>query len=384
MSDGARIAFGEREGALYRAHEVDNGLACGCLCPACRHPLIAANRGTKVIPYFRHAADSDCVEGFLKGVLLKAREIVLDAQRLLLPAFEETVRDYAYSKVYTRQVQLPAAEVAAEWVEAPFDEDGLHADLALWVKGRRLLVIFGVAGRSINGKLKPLRDTHQASMVVDLCGLDLKTIHDPETFRFEVLGNPDNRRWVYSPRGEQAVRQAREALEADEARDLEASLAKEQAWLRLLHEARREPAAVLPGSAVPRPLASPMPMPMPMPLVASPPLPQDRTAMQALLNERALAIADSYRLVLTQAGGLARECPRCLMASPPSEEPCPYCGEVGPFATLEVTEYLANTILHRLRCTTRPDRSLERVPQLLSRPAPADTLEVVPESGSGG
>ena len=103
---------------LYRAHEVDNGLACSCRCPACRHPLIAANRGTKVIPYFRHAADSDCVEGFLKGVLLKAREIVQEAQRLLVPAFEETVRDYAYSKVYTRQVKLLAVEAARMEVES--------------------------------------------------------------------------------------------------------------------------------------------------------------------------------------------------------------------------------------------------------------------------
>ncbi|MNZ70438.1 hypothetical protein D3C78_887750 [compost metagenome] len=379
MSYGARIPFGEREGALYRAHEVDNGLACGCLCPACRHPLIAANRGTKVIPYFRHAADSDCVEGFLKGVLLKAREIVLEAQRLLLPAFEETVRDYAYSKVYTRQVKLPAAEVVTERIEAPFDEDGLHADLALWIKGRRLLVIFGVAGRSISGKLKSLRETRQASMVVDLSHLELKTIHDPEAFRHEVLGNQDNRRWVYSPRGEQEVRKAREALEADEARDLEAIRAKEQAWLRQLQQARGEPAKALAVDAEHRPAAAPS-----MPLAASPALPQDRTAMQVRLNERALAIADSYQQVLAHTGGLARECACCLMASPLSDEPCPYCGEVGPFAPLEVTEYLANTILHRLRCTTRPDRSLERVPQLLSQASQADTSEAAPERGFGG
>lgn len=377
MSYGARIPFGECEGTLYRAHEVDNGLACGCLCPACRHPLIAANRGTKVIPYFRHAADSDCVEGYLRGVLLKAREIVLEAQRLLLPAFEEVIKDYAYSKVYTRQVKLPAAEVVAERIEAPFDEDGLQADLALWVKGRRLLVIFGVAGRSISSKLKPLRDTRQASMVVDLCRLELKTIHDPEAFRFEVLGNLNNRRWVYSPRGEQAVRKAREALEAEEARDLEAIQAKEQAWQRQLQEARREPAAVLPGVAEPQPVAPPIP------LVSSPALPQDRTAMQARLSERAQAIADSYRQVLTQAGGLARECAGCLMASPPSEGPCPHCGGADQFSPLEVTEYLASTILHRLRCTTRPDRSLERVPQLLSQPAPGAPQEIAPESGSG-
>ncbi|MNZ10236.1 hypothetical protein D3C78_270750 [compost metagenome] len=172
-----------RMSATHSAHEVDNGLACGCICPACRHQLIAANRGTNVIPYFRHAADSDCVEGFLNGVLLKAREIALQAQRLMLPAFEGTVRDYVYYNVYTRQVQVkpPPAEVFAERIEAPFDEGGLHADLAFWVKGRRLLVIFGVTGRAISGKLKPLRETHQTSIVVDLSGLDLNTTHEPET-----------------------------------------------------------------------------------------------------------------------------------------------------------------------------------------------------------
>ena len=58
------------------------------------------------------------MEGFLKGVLLKAREIVQEAQRLLVPAFEETVRDYAYSKVYTRQVKLLAVEAARMEVES--------------------------------------------------------------------------------------------------------------------------------------------------------------------------------------------------------------------------------------------------------------------------
>lgn len=106
--------------------------------------------------------------------------------------------------------------------------------------------------------------------------------------------------------------------------------------------------------------------------------------MQVRLNERALAIAGSYQQVLAHTGGLAKECACCLMVSPLSDEPCPYCGEAGPFVSLEVTEYLANTILHRLRCTTRPDRSLERVPQLLSRASQADTNEAAPEPGFGG
>ncbi|TBW33675.1 hypothetical protein E0E54_16225 [Azotobacter chroococcum] len=357
MSYGARIPFGDREGTLYRAHEVDNGLACRCLCPACRHPLIAANRGTKVIPYFRHAVDSDCVEGFLKGVLMKAEDVVMQAKRLILPEFDETVRDYAYSKVYAKQVKLPAAEVLAEEVKTPFDEGGMHADLALWVKGHRLLVVFEVAGRATSGKIRPLREARQASIVIDLSGLELKTIHDHEAFQYEVLGNPGNRRWLYSPRGERAVKKARQELKALlEEREAEAIRAKEKEHLPQLAKASRQ-------SGMPTSTSEPELTVMPK-LQAT----MDHAELQARLRERILAISDSYRQVLVQAGGRAKECGRCLMASPVTEAHCPYCGETSQFSPLEINEYLASTILHRLRCTTRPDRSLERAPRLLTLP----------------
>lgn len=361
MSYGARIPFGEREGTLYLAHEVDNGLACRCLCPACRHPLIAANRGTKVIPYFRHAADSDCVEGFLKGVLMKARDIVMQAKRLMLPEFDETVRDYAYSKVYTKQVQFPAVEVLAEEVKAPVDEGGMEADLALWVKEHRLLVIFELAGRATSGKIRPLREAQQASIVINLSGLELKTIHDHGAFQYEVLGNPGNRRWLYSPRGERAVVKARKELKAvreeREAEAIRAKGAKEKEHLPPLTKASRQ-------SGMPIFARETEPNVLPKPQAA-----MDHGAQQVRLRERIQAISDSYRQVLIQTGGRAQECGRCLMASPVTEAHCPYCGEASQFSPLEVNEDLASTILHRLRCSTRPDRSLERVPQLLTLPA---------------
>lgn len=51
---GNMIPFGERDGLLYQADEVANGLGCQCVCPECQRALVAANEGTKVLPYFRH------------------------------------------------------------------------------------------------------------------------------------------------------------------------------------------------------------------------------------------------------------------------------------------------------------------------------------------
>ena len=119
MSDGVRIpsASARGGGALSCARGRQRA---GLQLPLPGLPASADRRQPRHQghPYFRHAADSDCVEGFLKGVLLKAREIVQEAQRLLVPAFEETVRDYAYSKVYTRQVKLLAVEAARMEVES--------------------------------------------------------------------------------------------------------------------------------------------------------------------------------------------------------------------------------------------------------------------------
>lgn len=55
---GLAIPLGERDGIMLRAYEVEDGLRCGCICPACHRPLVAANQGEKRVPYFRHADSS--------------------------------------------------------------------------------------------------------------------------------------------------------------------------------------------------------------------------------------------------------------------------------------------------------------------------------------
>lgn len=87
----AKNPFGERDGVPLRAFEVANGLACDCVCPGCRKPLSAANRGQKVIPHFRHAQAKDCVRGYKDGGRRAAVALIAAQQRLTLPAYSRRI-----------------------------------------------------------------------------------------------------------------------------------------------------------------------------------------------------------------------------------------------------------------------------------------------------
>ena len=88
---GSAIPLGERESQLYRAYEVENGLACGCVCPACRKPLVAANQGEKRLPYFRHVEQDDCWQGRSEGMRRAAVQLIAQRQEILLPGYKDTV-----------------------------------------------------------------------------------------------------------------------------------------------------------------------------------------------------------------------------------------------------------------------------------------------------
>jgi hypothetical protein len=65
MADGLKLTCGlDAEDNLVELGQIDphthNGKACGLVCPACRTPLIARLRGTKMKPHLAHAADANC------------------------------------------------------------------------------------------------------------------------------------------------------------------------------------------------------------------------------------------------------------------------------------------------------------------------------------
>jgi len=143
----AKIPFGERDGTLFRASEVENGLACGCICPGCRKPLNAANGGLKVIPHFRHVQSEDCVKNYADLVTEHARIFAdADNQRstfeIGLYADNTAICDELFApgrRTLTPQQYMLAnkAEAAFELLDKKADElvvPGYIAEAIAWLR----------------------------------------------------------------------------------------------------------------------------------------------------------------------------------------------------------------------------------------------------------
>ncbi len=82
--------YGLKNSSLVKVTDVERGLACGCVCPACEHPL-EAHRGTIRKSYFSHYRGSDCGAGYETAVHLMAKEILLQEKKILLPELVATI-----------------------------------------------------------------------------------------------------------------------------------------------------------------------------------------------------------------------------------------------------------------------------------------------------
>lgn len=136
-----RIPFGERDGMLFRAVDVENGLACGCICPGCHKPLNAANGGQKVIPHFRHAHSENCVSGYEDGVRRAAVALIAVQRCLTLPAFGHQISATTDSGcTLSSEIAVPEKSATADKIERFVDLGGVLAHAVLTTNNRRLLV----------------------------------------------------------------------------------------------------------------------------------------------------------------------------------------------------------------------------------------------------
>lgn len=234
-----KIPFGERDGTLFRAYEVENGLRCGCICPGCRQPLNAANNGEKVVPHFRHAQSNDCTDGFREGVRRAAVALIAQHKQLMLPAFLGKARvTTASGRILEKDAELKPGMTTANSVDRFVDLDGLRGHAVLHQSDRQLIVRIKLSPRMEYGRYSQLQAMEHSSMEIDLHRLTLEQINDPATFAHAVLQDPNTRTWIRSIRGERLLASTEQQLQS-QASELNARWLQEQAKRDEAEEARQ-------------------------------------------------------------------------------------------------------------------------------------------------
>ncbi|WP_407309434.1 hypothetical protein [Pseudomonas sp. nanlin1] len=361
-----RIPFGEREGLLLRADEVENGLRCKCICPGCKHPLNAANQGEKIAPYFRHAQSSACETGFREGVRRAAVALIAEQMNLTLPAYQGKARVSCSSGLLlTESIEFGPQLVTADHVSRFVDLGEARAHAVFRVRGHELLIRIKMSARNEFERHRYLHSLHKSCIEIDLHKLTLEQVFDRQAFETFVLRQPGNRSWIRSLRAEQLQARLEANLQA-RVLELDAQWAAEKAAQAALEMAREAAERALANQRAQE-------------LGEHRKCQARRAGLQAgrpsnyggasvpLLQRQYLIVATRLKAA-REWEHRGAECSACFLLSPPKSRFCSYCTSDSPMIDVTIAADVERTIDHQMRSSAKPARSLELMPELLVTP----------------
>lgn len=222
--NGLRVPFGLRDGRVWAPREVEPGLACGCVCPACHQPLIAKAIGSsKRVPHFAHCGELACETGAETGIHLRAKQVIADRRRVLLPAWGGNLldrpnppagRDNLRRLHEGDQVNLASSEASLQEVHPEYVMDGFTPDVHALDADGELLIEIRYTHAVDEQKAERVRAGGYRMIEINLSGMDRDTPHDPDAFERLVLDDPGNRSWICCPTAEGAWDESKRRLDA--------------------------------------------------------------------------------------------------------------------------------------------------------------------------
>ena len=164
------LNYGLYANELKHISEVENGLACNCICPNCKHPLVAKNNPTnKKVGHFAHHSGKEC-EGAIETALhLLAKAILSKTKRLTTPKYH-----FDYNPNNENSVFKPSRELTFDNIilEKPIDINGekIIPDAICEINGKQILIEFANTHFIDDGKKEKLKKSGIACIEIDLKG----------------------------------------------------------------------------------------------------------------------------------------------------------------------------------------------------------------------
>ena len=212
MSDPvSSLTFGLLAGNVVHVDEVENGLACGCVCPACGVRLIAKH-GQKQAHHFAHDSGNECSSGLQTALHLAAKAILMREKCMLVLGLEETAtavdaNGHSHEATKITRPKMVNFDQVSEEVRL----GSIIPDILATFGGRQMIVEVAVFHFVDEIKLRKLKDLGMASLQVDLS--NMVNGWTWEALRTALVDELDRKKWLTNPRSG-ALRAAAQ-IEAD-------------------------------------------------------------------------------------------------------------------------------------------------------------------------
>ncbi len=171
--------------------DVESGLKCGCICPACGEPLIA-KKGQKKMYHFAHYHTHNCEYGYESSLHLAAKSILSKAQRFTIPTVKLTFPN-SYRGV---EMISEAKEIKIDEVSLEKRYGGIIPDIVIRSGKKELFVEIFVTHKIDDNKLAQLKETNISAIEIDLSKKDHSM--SEEELTHILLNDSEEKKWVYN------------------------------------------------------------------------------------------------------------------------------------------------------------------------------------------
>ena len=211
--NNVKLPFGLIDDKLKHIDDVPNGRACGCVCPECKRPLEARNKGKIRASYFAHYNSEECSGATETAVHLMAKQIIAESKVIKTPVFHKTPEkgDIEYNSHYGKPVKFDSQEIKTEQVIIEEQRQGYKPDITLIYKNRPLLVEIKVTHRVDEEKQLKVKNNNEAMIEIDLSDIDSEILLDMAKFENHVIYEAP-RHWIHNPHGEWLYQQSYDEL----------------------------------------------------------------------------------------------------------------------------------------------------------------------------
>ena len=157
------LVYAIKDGAGISIEDVDSGLKCGCVCPACGE-LLVAKKGTKVMHHFAHHSGSNCEYGYETSLHLMAKAILSTTKTIVTP------KVYVYFPNSTKEKQLccDSQEIPVDKVELEQNYGNVVPDVVVHSGRRKFFLEIYVTHAVNKEKISKIKTADISTMEIDL------------------------------------------------------------------------------------------------------------------------------------------------------------------------------------------------------------------------
>ena len=185
------LTYALKDGISVHIDDVESGLKCGCICPACGAQLVA-KKGAKMMHHFSHHTGQNCEYGYESSLHLAAKDILSRAQHFTLPPVY-----IEFPQSYREKILLSEAKkIAIEYVELEKRFNDIVPDIVVYAGGKQLFVEICVTHSVDEKKLDKLRKSNISTIEIDLS--KYRETVTKEELTDILLSDNDSKVWKYN------------------------------------------------------------------------------------------------------------------------------------------------------------------------------------------